>query len=166
MKNQKIKTNFTRTSLCYCTAQERKSSLCLCKKETALQIVLRQPMLHSGKKDTEYADIRRRIRTNSELRNFSRRYQKCINVLLDMDKFKNKGIDEGSYLGQIRDIVNHQDSDGNTALHYACFGNYPAIAEDLVEFGGLVNIENKYHETPLEKCQGNLAKRLHGNISV
>ena len=62
--------------------------------------------------------------------------------------------------------VNFVNEHGNTALHYACFGNYPAIAEDLVEFGGLVNIENKYHETPLEKCQGNLAKRLHGNISV
>ena len=59
--------------------------------------------------------------------------------------------------------VNFVNEHGNTALHYACFGNYPAIAEDLVEFGALVNIENKYHETPLEKCQGNLAKRLHGN---
>ena len=58
--------------------------------------------------------------------------------------------------------VNFVNEHGNTALHYACFGNYPAIAEDLVEFGGLVNIENKYHETPLDKCQGNLAKRLHG----
>jgi len=57
--------------------------------------------------------------------------------------------------------VNFVNEHGNTALHYACFGNYPAIAEDLVEFGGLVNIENKYHETPLDKCQGNLAKRLH-----
>ena len=40
--------------------------------------------------------------------------------------------------------VNFVNEHGNTALHYACFGNYPAIAEDLVEFGGLVNIENKY----------------------
>ena len=62
--------------------------------------------------------------------------------------------------------VNFVNEHGNTALHYACFGNYPAIAEDLVEFGGLVNIENKYHETPLDKCQGNLAKRLHGNYVI
>ena len=62
--------------------------------------------------------------------------------------------------------VNFVNEHGNTALHYACFNNYPAIAEDLVEFGALVNIENKYHETPLEKCQGNLAKRLHGKKAL
>ena len=56
--------------------------------------------------------------------------------------------------------VNFINEHGNTALHYACFWNYPAICEDLVEAGALVNIENKYRETPLEKSQGNLAKRL------
>ena len=62
--------------------------------------------------------------------------------------------------------MNFVNEHGNTALHYACFGNYPAIAEDLVEFGALVNIENKYHETPLDKCQGNLEKRLHGMFDI
>ena len=47
--------------------------------------------------------------------------------------------------------VNFVNEHGNTALHYACFWNYPAIAEDLVEFGALVNVQNKYGETPLDK---------------
>lgn len=50
---------------------------------------------------------------------------------------------------------------GNTALHYATFWNFPAIAEDLVEWGALVTIENKYGETPLDKCQSSLGKKLH-----
>ncbi len=51
---------------------------------------------------------------------------------------------------------------GNTPLHYACFWNYEPIAADLVEWGGLVSIENKYGETPLNKANGHMAKRLHG----
>merc|ERR1712141_721512 len=50
---------------------------------------------------------------------------------------------------------------GNSALHYATFWNFPAIAEDLVEWGAMVSIENKYGETPLDKCQPALKKKLH-----
>ena len=49
--------------------------------------------------------------------------------------------------------VNFVNEHGNTALHYACFWNYPGIAEDLVDAGAKVNMENKYRETPLDKCQ-------------
>jgi hypothetical protein len=55
---------------------------------------------------------------------------------------------------------------GNTPLHYACFWNYPAIAEDLVEYGAPVTKQNKYGETPLDKCQGHLAKRLQGKTTL
>ena len=58
--------------------------------------------------------------------------------------------------------MNFVNEHGNTPLHYATFWNYPIIAEDLVEWGALVTIENKYGETPLEKCQASLGKKLHG----
>ena len=58
--------------------------------------------------------------------------------------------------------LNFVNEHGNTPLHYATFWNYPIIAEDLVEWGALVTIENKYGETPLEKCQSSLGKKLHG----
>ena len=57
--------------------------------------------------------------------------------------------------------VNFVNEHGNSPLHYATFWNFPAIAEDLVEWGAVVAIENKYGETPLEKCQPSLAKKLH-----
>ncbi len=59
--------------------------------------------------------------------------------------------------------VNFVNEHGNTPLHYACFWGYESLAADLVEWGGLVNIENKYGETPLQKANGHMAKRLHGN---
>ena len=62
--------------------------------------------------------------------------------------------------------MNFVNEHGNTPLHYATFWNYPIIAEDLVEWGALVTIENKYGETPLEKCQASLGKKLHGNTYI
>ena len=56
--------------------------------------------------------------------------------------------------------VNFVNEHGNSALHYATFWNFPAIAEDLVEWGAMVSIENKYGETPLDKCPPALKKRL------
>ena len=58
--------------------------------------------------------------------------------------------------------VNFVNEHGNTALHYACFWNNAAIAEDLLEWGALVAIQNKYCESPLDKCSDSLAKRLKG----
>ena len=57
--------------------------------------------------------------------------------------------------------MNFVNEHGNSPLHYATFWNYPAIAEDLVEWGALVNIENKYGETPIDKCGANLRKKLY-----
>ena len=61
--------------------------------------------------------------------------------------------------------VNFVNEHGNSPLHYACFWNYPAIAEDLVEWGALVTIENKYGETPLDKGQAALGKKLHERVA-
>ena len=56
--------------------------------------------------------------------------------------------------------VNFVNEHGNTPLHYACFWGYTDIAEDLIEAGALVTIQNKYQETPLDKCAGHSAARL------
>lgn len=58
--------------------------------------------------------------------------------------------------------INFVNEHGNTALHYACFWGYQAIAEDLVAHGALVSVANKYGEIPLDKCSGTIAKKLHG----
>ena len=58
--------------------------------------------------------------------------------------------------------VNFVNEHGNTPLHYACFWGYSGVAEELIDNGALVSIQNKYQETPLDKCKGSLAKRLHG----
>jgi len=57
--------------------------------------------------------------------------------------------------------VNFVNEHGNTALHYACFWGYNGIAEELIDWGALVSIQNKYQETPLDKCSGSVSKRLH-----
>jgi integrin-linked kinase len=61
--------------------------------------------------------------------------------------------------------VNFVNEHGNTALHYAAFWQNEECAEDLVECGSLVTIENKYGESPLEKAPGRMAKRLMGELS-
>ena len=58
--------------------------------------------------------------------------------------------------------VNFVNEHGNTALHYACFWQFEDCAEDLLECGALVSIENKYGESPVDKAPGRLAKRLMG----
>lgn len=57
--------------------------------------------------------------------------------------------------------VSFTNEHGNSPLHYACFWGYADIAEDLVHHGTKVAIANKYGETALDKCRGNLAKLLH-----
>lgn len=59
--------------------------------------------------------------------------------------------------------VNFVNEHGNTALHYACFWQNDECAEDLLECGAIVSIENKYGESPVDKAPGRLAKRLMGN---
>ena len=57
--------------------------------------------------------------------------------------------------------MNFVNEHGNTALHYACFWGYIDIAEDLIDAGALVAIQNKYQETPLDKCGNMVGSRLH-----
>merc|ERR1719228_2427128 len=47
---------------------------------------------------------------------------------------------------------------GNSAMHYACFWGYTDIAEELVDSGALVAVQNKYQETPLDKCSERVAQ--------
>ena len=54
---------------------------------------------------------------------------------------------------------------GNSALHYACFWGYAGLAEDLVQAGALVGVQNKYQETPLDKAGGQLAARLQDSAA-
>ena len=58
--------------------------------------------------------------------------------------------------------VNFVNEHGNTAMHYACFWQFEDCAEDLLECGALVSIENKYGESPVDKAPPRLAKRLMG----
>ena len=89
--------------------------------------------------------------------------------LLGMESHsRDLGMNSHSFLLYAFQLLKHKaelnfvNEHGNTPLHYATFWNYPIIAEDLVEWGALVTIENKYGETPLEKCQASLGKKLHG----
>ena len=61
--------------------------------------------------------------------------------------------------------VNFVNEHGNTPLHYACFWGYIDIAEDLIDAGAMVTIQNKYQETPLDKCGSQGAARLHDRAS-
>ena len=61
--------------------------------------------------------------------------------------------------------VNFVNEHGNSALHYACFWGYAGLAEDLVQAGALVGVQNKYQETPLDKAGGQLAARLQDSAA-
>lgn len=58
-------------------------------------------------------------------------------------------------------IVNPVNEHGNTPLHYACFWGYQAIAEDLLAHGATLALANRDGDAPLDKCKGQMAKRLH-----
>jgi integrin-linked kinase len=61
--------------------------------------------------------------------------------------------------------VNSVNEHGNSALHYACFWGFTDIAEELIDAGALVAVQNKYQETPLDKCSNHVASRLHERAS-
>jgi len=61
--------------------------------------------------------------------------------------------------------VNFVNEHGNSALHYACFWGFTDIAEELIDAGALVAVQNKYQETPLDKCSNHIASRLHERAS-
>lgn len=66
--------------------------------------------------------------------NFESRQRK----LTDLNKTLKKGVD-----------VNHQDNEGNTALHYAAWEGEDKTIEILVKNGADLNIKNNYGQTPL-----------------
>ena len=68
-----------------------------------------------------------------------------------MDKFKNREINQGTYLGKLRDIVNHQDLDENTALYYAVSNWSGEVVEKLLGLGANACIKNKMGELPLNQ---------------
>lgn len=45
--------------------------------------------------------------------------------------------------------INHKDTWGSTALHYACDGGYAAIVETLLANGANINLPNRANETSL-----------------
>eukprot|EP00090_Calanus_glacialis_P045074 TRINITY_DN8165_c0_g1_i1.p1 TRINITY_DN8165_c0_g1~~TRINITY_DN8165_c0_g1_i1.p1 ORF type:complete len:453 (-),score=78.33 TRINITY_DN8165_c0_g1_i1:691-2049(-) len=61
--------------------------------------------------------------------------------------------------------INCVNEHGNSALHYACFWGFTDIAEELIDAGAIVSVQNKYQETPLDKCSNHIASRLHERAS-
>lgn len=55
------------------------------------------------------------------------------------------------------EMLNHQNSEGNTALHWACVAGQLAAAQLLVAAGAKVAIENKAERTPI--CEAHKHRR-------
>jgi ankyrin repeat protein len=51
--------------------------------------------------------------------------------------------------------VDHQDSWGTAALHYACRGGHLPVVRQLVEAGANVNVQENYGYTPLHEAAEN-----------
>ena len=45
--------------------------------------------------------------------------------------------------------VDTRDHDGSIALHHSVENGYPRIVEMLIRAGTIINIQNRYQETPL-----------------
>ena len=118
-------------------------------KETVLHLVLRQPLIRSKTID----NAEQRKSTHSELHLISKKYNKCVDVLLDMDRFENKPNEEQSYLQQIQAIVNKKDKEGNTPLHYAVLNWSEEVVEMLLVLGANASIRNKFDEIPLSRIR-------------
>ena len=69
------------------------------------------------------------------------RYRKCANILLDAENGLNKDT--------LYRLVNQQDNDGNTPLHYALKGWSQETVTRLLENGANIGIENNEKEDPL-----------------
>lgn len=48
-----------------------------------------------------------------------------------------------------KDIINHKDDEGNTALHYACLYKNELAVEELLKKGANINAVNNKYYTPL-----------------
>ena len=69
------------------------------------------------------------------------KYRKCSKILLDPQNWPKKNV--------IYRLVNEQDVDGNTPLHYALKGWSQETVSQLLEYGANIGIENNNNEDPL-----------------
>ena len=75
--------------------------------------------------------------------------RKCIDVLLDLNSFKEDRILKELYMTQIHKIINYQDSKDNSALHYAVSYSSSDVVEKLLSLGADANMKNKNGKIPL-----------------
>ena len=69
------------------------------------------------------------------------KYRKCSKILLEPQSWPKKNV--------IYRLVNEQDVDGNTPLHYALKGWSQETVSQLLEYGANIGIENNKKEDPL-----------------
>ena len=124
-----------------------------------LHTVLRQPLIKdeikSRRKNQTYKrNIVRSKKIDEEVDIFQRyanSYRECINVLLDMDRFSMQNVEpKCSFPMQIRSIVNQQDHNGNTPLHYAVANWSDSVVKRLLSLGANAGIKNGRGEIPLK----------------
>ena len=138
------------------------------KRQSVLHVVLKQPLLELERKKERLKNIHEEWRGSIQisadqngdnehkklmlkrrkLQQLADDYGKCLNVLLDMDEFKDKNTRNKHYPTQIREIINHRNYKKNTPLHYA--RNWPCqVAEKLMSLGANPSLRNQNGEIPL-----------------
>ena len=152
-------------------------------RQSVLHIVLEQPLLEKKRKEERIRNIMEENETpfilnprkenqksvinpkilvlkERTLQELAGDYRKCMNVLLDMDKFKSKTTRNKKYPKQIREIINHKDNKKNTPLHYAA-SNWPSqVVEKLMSLGANPSLRNRNGEIPL----ANISKSTFENF--
>ena len=130
--------------------------------ENVLHYVLQQPLLGKSIQD-QYAwkdsnPSARKAEMENEKKAYD--YKKCLEVLLDMDKFEDKNgdtrwkcNDPKYYPIQIESIVNGKDKYDNTPLHYAVLNWSEQFVEMLLVLGANASIKNKYNDIPLTRIR-------------
>ena len=141
------------------------------KRETVLHTVLQQRLLEQGIDETNPKQTRKKSRAKyhthtdrqlstlsgkeltNEIYDIAVNYLKCANVLLDLDEFEKRNINAYDFPGHIRSIVNLQDSEGNTPLHYAVYNWPEEIVKKLLNLGANASIRNKNKEIALSRMK-------------
>ena len=130
--------------------------------QTVLHVVLQQHLLaletNAVAPRTSTKLLKRKITyqnivvpKNKRLQEISAKYRKCIEALLDIDRFQNKAENYNSYPHQIRSIINDKDVDGNTPLHCAVLNWSEDVIKELLSLGANASIKNDLNEIPLTK---------------
>ena len=141
------------------------------KKETVLHTVLQQRLLEQGVDQRNQGRSRKRSRQilrtptdrqlstlsgkdlSNEIYDIAVNYLKCANVLLDLDEFEKRTENPYDYPRHIRAIVNLQDIEGNTPLHYAVYNWPEEIVKKLLNLGANASVKNKNKEIPLSRMK-------------